>query len=86
MTRGPSRASGRQWRVGAAALLLVAGSAAGVSCAKASATIDADPAAAVIDLGGPPVPDFDPSEIDPANYPGQGVGDAPPEFFAYPDD
>lgn len=39
-----------------------------------------------VDLGGPPVPDFDPSTIDPANFPGQGVGDAPPEYFVYPDD
>ena len=40
----------------------------------------------VVDLGAPPEPAFDPSKIDPADYPGQGVGDAPPDYFVYPDD
>lgn len=40
-----------------------------------------------VDLGEAPVPgEFDPLEIDAANFPGQGVDDAPPEYFAYPDD
>lgn len=39
-----------------------------------------------VDLGAPPEPAFDPREIDPADYPGQGVGDAPPDYFVYPDD
>lgn len=38
-----------------------------------------------VDLGAPPVPPFDPADIDPADFPGQGVGDAAPDYFVYPD-